>query len=259
MSLIAQEFTLVKCMVRLPTIEDPDEATLSLQRRSPATVLVPPGHENRWPAYIALIAIMALQWYTPSEVSPTPGSHRWWLIGLETLFLCLLASSRFAHKSFRRLEIRLARLLLVAITIDNAVAVWKFGSRILSGDIGDRYSVLLSAGAIIFVTNIVMVAIWFWFHDLGGPAAREAGYPYFPDFQFPQYEGKDDGLAPLDWRPRFGDYLYVSFTNVVAFSPTGVMPLTRRAKAMMALQSTVAVTTIVLIIARAINVIDACK
>ena len=62
-------------------------------------------------------------------------------------------------------------------------------------------------------------------------------------------------MAPEDWEPRFLDYLYVSLTNVVAFSPTDTMPLTRRAKAMMAVQSLVAVSTLALVIARAINVL----
>ncbi len=58
-----------------------------------------------------------------------------------------------------------------------------------------------------------------------------------------------------DWEPRFVDYLYVSFTNAVAFSPADTMPLTRRAKALMALQSLVALSTIGLVIARAVNVL----
>ena len=62
-------------------------------------------------------------------------------------------------------------------------------------------------------------------------------------------------MAPEDWEPRFLDYLYVSLTNVVAFSPTDTMPLTRRAKAMMAVQSLVAVSTLALVVARAINVL----
>ena len=62
-------------------------------------------------------------------------------------------------------------------------------------------------------------------------------------------------LAPADWEPRFLDYLYVSVTNVMAFSPTDTMPLTHRAKAMMTLQALVAVSTIALVFARAVNVL----
>ena len=65
----------------------------------------------------------------------------------------------------------------------------------------------------------------------------------------------DPSKAQPDWRPMFVDYLYVSFTNVVAFSPTDTMPLARWAKAMMTLQALVATTTIALVIARAVNVL----
>ena len=118
----------------------------------------------------------------------------------------------------------------------------------------DHSAALLVGGGAIFLTNVIVVAIWYWFHDLGGPSARENGNPYYPDFQFPQY-GINNELASPGWRPRFLDYLYISFTNVVAFSPTDAMPLTKRAKAMMALQSSVAITTLALVLARAVNVL----
>jgi hypothetical protein len=62
-------------------------------------------------------------------------------------------------------------------------------------------------------------------------------------------------LARPGWRPTFIDYLYVSFTNVVAFSPTDTMPLSRWAKMMMTVQAMVALTTAGLVIARAVNVL----
>ena len=103
-----------------------------------------------------------------------------------------------------------------------------------------------------------MFGIWYWELDLGGPFARagvDERHPrrIYPDFLLPQTDRP--ALAPEDWEPRFLDYLYVSLTNVIAFSPTDTMPLTRRAKAMMAVQSLVAVSTLALVIARAINVL----
>jgi uncharacterized membrane protein len=62
-------------------------------------------------------------------------------------------------------------------------------------------------------------------------------------------------LAPPNWRPTFLDYLYVSFTNVMAFSPTDTMPLSRWAKTLMAIQSAIALSTVALVIARAVNVL----
>jgi hypothetical protein len=113
--------------------------------------------------------------------------------------------------------------------------------------------VLLGSGAAIFVTNIIVFGIWYWELDRGGPFARRAGQQPFPDFLFPQMT--DSKFAKPDWHPKFVDYLYVSLTNVMAFSPTDTMPLARWAKVMMAVQAMVALSTAGLVIARAVNVL----
>jgi hypothetical protein len=149
-------------------------------------------------------------------------------------------------------------LLLAAITVDNTASAIVLDYRILSGEVSNDAAVLLGGGAAVFVTNIIVFGIWYWELDLGGPYAR-AGVKdrdprrRYPDFMFPQQD--DPQLAPKDWEPRFVDYLYVSVTNVMAFSPTDTMPLTHRAKAMMTLQALVAVSTIALVFARAVNVL----
>ena len=89
--------------------------------------------------------------------------------------------------------------------------------------------------------------------DRGGPIVRLQSDAPLPDFQFPQQENPQ--LAARDWRPELLDYLYVSCTNSIAFSPTDAMPLTRHAKALMALQSAASVVTVLVVAARAINVI----
>jgi uncharacterized membrane protein len=66
----------------------------------------------------------------------------------------------------------------------------------------------------------------------------------------------DDRIEPLNWRPQFFDYLYVSLTNATAFSPTDTMPLTITAKAIMGLQSVVSLVTIGLIVSRAVNILQ---
>src|SRR5919108_506861 len=94
---------------------------------------------------------------------------------------------------------------------------------------------LMVNGGSIYLTNIIAFALWYWELDRGGPAARTHGIKYYPDFLFPQMSSPD--LAPPDWEPTFVDYLYLSFTNATAFSPTDVMPLRRWAKLTMLLQS----------------------
>ena len=82
---------------------------------------------------------------------------------------------------------------------------------------------------LIWLTNLLIFALWYWEMDRGGPGqARRRHTTAPPDFLFPQMS--DDRIEPRDWRPKFIDYLYVSLTNNTAFSPTDTMPLTPMAK-----------------------------
>jgi hypothetical protein len=147
-------------------------------------------------------------------------------------------------------------VLLAAITLDNTLSAVLLDIRILSGEVSNKAAVLLGSGGAIFVTNIIVFGIWYWELDRGGPFARRTGEHPYPDFMFPQMDPDTAKLVKPGWRPTFVDYLYVSLTNAMAFSPTDTMPLARWAKGMMAVQSLVAVTTVALVIARAVNVLS---
>jgi hypothetical protein len=185
--------------------------------------LRPGDPESRLPVLFALVAVIGLQLAIPKSYTVVP---RWPLIALELLLLAVLTW--------------LNPLLDI---------------RILSGEVSNKAAVLLGSGAAIFVTNIIVFGIWYWELDRGGPFARRAGEQPYPDFMFPQMDPDTAKLVKPGWRPTFVDYLYVSLTNAMAFSPTDTMPLARWAKGMMAVQSLVAVTTIALVIARAVNVL----
>ena len=101
--------------------------------------------------------------------------------------------------------------------------------------------------------GMIAFALWYWEFDRGGPGRRSEGIREYPDFLFPQMQNPD--LAPKDWEPSFVDYLYLSFTNATAFSPTDVMPLTHRAKAGMMVESAISATTVLLAAARAVNIL----
>jgi hypothetical protein len=112
---------------------------------------------------------------------------------------------------------------------------------------------LLVAAGLILLANVVIFALLYWELDGGGPAGRVAEPAPFPDFQFPQTG--TGGVAAPGWRPRFGDHLYLAFTNVVAFSPTDTLPLTLRVKGLMALQSVISLAVIVVVLSRVINIL----
>ena len=106
---------------------------------------------------------------------------------------------------------------------------------------------------LIWLTNFLIFALWYWELDRGGPGRRAAGHDAAPDFLFPQMT--DDRIEPVQWRPVFIDYLYVSLTNATAFSPTDTMPLTHMAKSIMGVQALVSLVTIGLIVSRAVNIL----
>jgi len=105
----------------------------------------------------------------------------------------------------------------------------------------------------IWLTNVIVFGLWYWEVDRGGPRVRCRPDHEEPDFLFPQMVTPD--AARPRWTPTFLDYLYVSFTNATAFSPTDTMPLTLTAKAVMAVQEVAALATIGLVFARAVNIL----
>jgi hypothetical protein len=101
--------------------------------------------------------------------------------------------------------------------------------------------------------NVIVFGLWFWQLDGGGPVARRSEKRRVADFLFPQQTIPE--LA-ADWQPNFIDYLYVSFTNATAFSPTDTMPLSQWAKILMLVQSAAALLLAVMVAARAVNILQ---
>jgi hypothetical protein len=215
--------------------------------------LRPGDPESRLPVLTALMVAITLQLLISRSYTLVP---RWPLVVLEVLLLVVLIILNPLRLTRSTLLGKYATwVLLGAITIDNTLSAVVLNARIISGEVSNDAPLLLGSGAAIFVTNIIVFGIWYWELDRGGPFARRAGTRPYPDFMFPQMDPDTAKLSRPGWRPTFIDYLYVSFTNVVAFSPTDTMPLSRWAKMMMTVQAMVALTTAGLVIARAVNVL----
>jgi uncharacterized membrane protein len=207
--------------------------------------------ESRWSVTAAILVAIGLQVALPDNLVLV---SRWLLPGLELALLIglIIASpSRFNREStmLRATSLVLAGLLSLA----NAWSATLLVIGLVNGQLGQDAGPLLSTGAAIWLTNIIAFAIWYWQFDRGGPAARAHARRTLPDFQFVQMQNPE--LAHPDWEPQFTDYLYLSFTNATAFSPTDVMPLTRWAKLTMLVQSLVSLITVALVIARAVNIL----
>jgi uncharacterized membrane protein len=147
-----------------------------------------------------------------------------------------------------------ALALLTVIVVGNLVGLSLLIAALIttsSADIGGGQ--LLLTAAVIWLANVIAFGIWFWDVDDGGPFERANHERAHPDFQFPQDENPQ--LARAGWHPRVWDYLYVSLMSASAFSPTDTMPLTIRAKVLMGIESTVSLVIIVLVTARAVNVL----
>jgi uncharacterized membrane protein len=113
---------------------------------------------------------------------------------------------------------------------------------------------LIFASVPVWVTNVLVFALWYWELDRGGPVARLSPDRRLPDFLFPQMTAPDATVA--DWSPGFIDYLFTSFTNATAFSPTDTMPLTPWVKVLFMVQSLASLLTVALVVSRAVNILN---
>jgi hypothetical protein len=215
--------------------------------------------ESRWEAAPAVAVVIGMQ-ILLAVVARREDWKVWvfpwwvWLIPVapEAVLLVPLAW----HAPRRRLEQlgrrrTVALALLGVVSIANAVLLLAVIASLVRGQERSGAQLLLKA-ITVWTTNTIAFGLWYWAFDRGGPARRVAADPPPADFQFPQMENPD--LAAPGWQPELVDYLYVSFTNSIAFSPTDAMPLSRRAKLLMLTEASLSSITILLVAARAVNI-----
>jgi hypothetical protein len=217
--------------------------------------------EHRWPAVIATLLALASYAFLPSVV---PALERYLVVGVCLLMLVALVvynPHRLSRESrwSRWLEFALALLILVA----NQVAFVETVVRLLNKS-GNGSEILL-ASVQVWVTNVIAFALVFWVMDRGGPVSRVTRARHalpLADFRFPQDEDRDTveevsrgSSQSLDWVPNYIDYFYSSLSNSMAFSATDAMPLSHRAKLLMALESFSGFVLLALVIARAVSLI----
>ena len=196
---------------------------------------------------LVVIAIIAIQLALPDVVTIGP---TWLVPFIELIGIPIVLAIIFlgrSHLEFARLAMTAFLVLLVLASVMNALLLLL---SLLNG-FTEQGGPLLFAGFGVLIINVLSFGLVYWWIDAGGPVLRAEGRPQTPDFLFPQ-QGMD---TMADWKPGLLDYLFTAYTNIIAFSPSDTMPLSKRVKILFVVQSSTAVLTIVVTLSRAINLI----
>jgi hypothetical protein len=205
-----------------------------------------------WPAQVTVLAAVLLSLDLPSALTIRPV---WLIPAIEGVLLVALVAMTPRAEQGSQSRRALALVLIGLVSASNLLNLVLLTHRLLHGPSTTSFGhALILAGVEIWITNVLLFAVWFWELDRGGPLARRRDELRAPDFLFPQMT--DPRLGGIDWRAGYIDYLYTSFTNATAFSPTDTMPLSPMAKMLMAVQSGASLVTIGMVVARAVNIIQ---
>jgi hypothetical protein len=208
--------------------------------------------EPRWPALLAVLAVALMNFALPKSlvVGPT------WLAA--ALAVGLLVPAIITHRQgLDDIAKWLSYAGLGVITASMVVSLVLLVAGLMSHK--ETPSQLLLSASLLWVSNILVFASWYWRLDAGGPHARErrrthtAGAFLFPQMTLDPELRKE--MCEHNWRPGFVDYLFLAFNTSTAFSPTDVPVLSRWAKGLMMLQAFVSLATLALLAARAVNIL----
>jgi uncharacterized membrane protein len=209
--------------------------------------------EPRWPVALAILGVIILFAALPERIRLLP---IWvtYIVGFGVLIPIVAVGLTAAKPLWLRIE-RTVTLIFVVfsggvtlINLGNLVEAMMYRSAQAGG------LQLLASSVAVWVSNALIFSLLYWQIDRGGPEARKSDARTRPDWLFPQ-EGAPAADVPRDWEPTFIDYLYLGYSTATAFSTTDAMPLTPRAKLLMMLESAISLVTVIVVAARAINVL----
>jgi uncharacterized membrane protein len=215
--------------------------------------------EARWLPALAVVTAALLYATLPSRyVAGSSGlvnPLRWFVVGVTVALIIPLALTAPTRRLVHSVPRRTAAIALIAvISAANGAAIVILVHLLVTGHKVNGHELIIAA-IHIWCTNVIAFALWFWQLDSGGPVARRRRQAaVVPDFLFPQMTAPE--FSPPNWQAKFLDYLYLSFTNATAFSPTDTMPLTRWAKMLMLAESGASLLLLVMVAARAVNILQ---
>lgn len=208
--------------------------------------------EPRWQAIIALLAVAGIHLALPKELVVGPS----WM--LPSLVVVLLVPTVFAHRLGRHSLNHILGIMICAIITFGLIASVVLLVLTLPGKQEPAPALLCSGGAL-WLTNMLVFALWYWRLDGGGPRERETQDEFgscsfvFPQMQIEKTERKKFRVE--GWRPGFVDYLFIAFTTSATFGPTDAPILTHWAKLITMAQGLISLTIMVLLISRAVGVL----
>jgi hypothetical protein len=208
--------------------------------------------EPRWPAMLALLAVGGLRLALPGSLSVGPG----WLV-IAVVGVLLIPTAWARQRGLDNLNKILGYVLTSIVTVD---MIWSLGLLPAALPLHKESSLdLLRSASALWITNILVFASWYWRLDAGGPRARELrGVHTDGAFLFPQMTLKSEAKPETGeqcWSPGFVDYLFLAFNTSTAFSPTDTPVLSSWAKILMIIQALISFATVVLLAARAVNIL----
>lgn len=203
--------------------------------------------EPHWPAFVAMLAAAGVYFALPEPLSVGPS----WLLLVIIVFLLIpiLMTYRYGYyKATRILTLTANGIITVALIASLVLLVRGIPSHL------ETPKALLRSASALWVTNILVFALWYWKLDAGGPLRRDHRNSLSDSsFLFPQMLSR--GERDSSWKPHFVDYLFLAFNTSTAFSPTDTAVLSRWAKLGMMLQSLISLLIVVLLAARAVNIL----
>jgi hypothetical protein len=209
--------------------------------------------EARWPVVLAIVTLLFLLVVLPDRIRLLP---LWalYVIGAVVLAPMIAVSLGTAQTRWLRIE-RMVTLLFIALVAAGNLGALAYLIVAMIRRSTEMHGLQLLTSAVgVWITNALMFSLWYWQIDRGGPASDPSKTSVRSDLYFVQ-EGVPADRLPPRWRPMFVDYLFAGFSIATAMSPTDVLPLTPRAKMSMLLESAISLVTIVVVAARAINVL----
>src|SRR5215469_8695856 len=220
---------------------------------SPSSKPVKTFHEPRWPAFVAMFAAALVHRSMPERLSVGPS---WGLLVITVVLLIpLIYSNHRGHYNVARILTFVATGIITFAMVASLVLLVTGIPKHL-----DPPQTLLRSALSLWITNVVVFALWYWKIDAGGPLGRDKARGDFDSsFLFPQMMMREQSQNPPKkeerWSPQFVDYLFLAFNTSTAFSPTDTAVLSRWAKVVMMTQSIISLTIVTLLAARAVGIL----